>query len=222
MAEAGLFHNMKPAHTSEHGDLNAPLLKYMNQLCQQINIKARESTPDLIERLSRKKSWSQWEAAKLFMKLKPTDRHGCPSPDAPNEEEEKQILQLIDMMEAKSNHKFDYPNLTSQKRYSGSEMYIAECKRFHETESSITTKDLIKKLNTMPVNHWSKRDLYTLRARTISNPEDFKFNQHSLPLLLTQCELNATYSFSNYIGNGGVSRTLFEKINKTPCIPQQI
>lgn len=216
MAEAGLFHNMKLAHTSEYGDLNAPLLKYMKLLCQQIDLKAREATSDLIERLKRKKSWSQWETAKLFMKLKPTDRHGNPRPDAPNEEEEKQIFQLIDMMEIKSNHKFDYLNLAGPRRYSRNEQYITESQRFHETESSISTKDLLKKLNTMPVNQWTRRDLHTLRVRITSDPDDIELNRHSLPVILTQCELNAAYSFSNLIGTGGIT------INKIPCTPLQL
>ena len=169
--QACLHPNMPRNLASPHEKINAFYLKYMLILCKQFKTKARETTDSLIERLNNKRE-SQLDIAKLYLRLKDTDRKGVLRLDYLTEEQEKAIKNLIAQAKRRSNGSLGWTHLPPQGPRSLLGKKEEERRRIMETEDSISTTDLIRKLYMTPLSQWSRRDLMILRIR------EEKYNQN--------------------------------------------
>ena len=179
MQKAGLHPNMPLEHRSPHAKINAYLLKYMQQMCKQLKYKARESNDSFLHKMYKLKAWSYDDISRLYLRLKDTNRWGMLREDQLTPDQEKMLHKLISQADKRMNANLgrDY-NFLPRDYVSPMERKADEAHRFDETEDSITTTNLIRKLYMMPHTEWTRRDLYTLRQREENDYQE-KISGHS-------------------------------------------
>jgi len=166
LLQAGLYPNAPENDKSRFYENNSMVLKYMETLCQQYNLKVRIPTDALIRQLKAKKGWGFTEISKLYLRLKETNRHGKDRNNYLTGVEADELEKLTDQVGTRfTGLKTENYLLLPGQNVPPWEQEMNEDRRFRETEDSILTSDLIARIVKTPMNQWEKRDLSTLRYR---------------------------------------------------------